>query len=181
MSDLWLPPQQQAGVRDFRQQVDAETMEQVDMELRNQVLHVHQLVQHLREFDPYLDVGFVGENVDHPQAQPNRWHLIRRNPDAPVTLTAITGPNGEYVEPGSGVYELVQRMDLQNNRVRSDMERRRLEEQREKERTQERKREEMREEVADRIKAKLNPGVSFTNQGRGWKQRAAARTQRKAA
>lgn len=179
-SDLWLPYQERKGVRDFREQVNAETMEQVDVELRNQVIHVRQLVEHLREFDPYLDIGYVGA-CDHPQLVPHRWHLIRRNPDAHTTALPITGPSGEYVEPGSEVYDLVQRMDMQNGRVRSDMERRRIEEQKEKERAQERKRNELREEIAERLKAKLEPGVSFANVGRGWSHRAGARTERKAA
>lgn len=69
--------------------------------------------QALKDFDPLLDLVKASENSDDPDLVPGYWHVRRRNAIGFDTYLAITGPDGEFAEPNSGIIEQLRRDDLQ--------------------------------------------------------------------
>jgi hypothetical protein len=96
--------------------------------------------------------------------RPGFWHVIRDNSDksAPPTVMTIEGPDGEYIEPNSGIFELLRRNDLQ--RPGAKRERREWQQrlEREERRQKEREREEMIAEANERWVAATRTSSRWT-------------------
>lgn len=60
---------------------------------------------------PILDAVAAG-------ARPGRYNVMRQAPGAPWTFKPITGPNGEFVEPTSRVFEMLKEQDWWDPAVR---------------------------------------------------------------
>lgn len=161
---------------------DAEAAERralIDEECLGQAQLAAHYTRILKDIDPYLELVFVrqppGVTVDPPgDIVWNRWHVMRKDPARQVPdFRPIVGPNGEYMEPHSGVFEQLKEADLWGDDGRHRLRKRKLEEQRQKEKEREAKLEEMHDEARLRIKAAFNPGVHFG--GKGWTARTAGR------
>lgn len=74
----------------------------------------------LRRIDPYLEIVWVGERVDHPDLYPARWHVFRNNPEGPPSAWPLIGDEGEYREPGAWVLDEMRAADMYNDRVHRD-------------------------------------------------------------
>ena len=126
----------------------------------------------LRDIDPYLDLVYVtrppGTDVDPPPGlRWNRWHVRRSAPGQEFpAFFPIEGPNGEFMEPHSGVFERLKEQDSWSPDGRERFYKRRLEEARLKERAAEESRAATREEIQQRLKSLFDTQVSFG--GRGW-------------
>src|SRR6266705_3618174 len=61
----------------------------------------------LKQIDPYLELIKARDDLSVQTAalKPGYWHIIRHNPGAPPSVTTWQGPNGEYREPDSGIYD----------------------------------------------------------------------------
>jgi len=95
------------------EQANAERNSVVEAHLRDQIAEGARLEQELKQLDPYLEVGFVGEGAPaYPGILPGRWHVIRRNPDGLDTFLPIAGPDGEYREPSFQMIDEMKRRDL---------------------------------------------------------------------
>lgn len=175
---LWLPPDVQARMNTERADDNAEA----DLLVQHDIQTAKRFTRELQAIDPYLELVWVGrppgwpDHVDPPAGIVfERWHVRRRNPDAPDTYIAWAGVDGSYREPDSGIFTMLAEGDMWSSGWNERKRRREAREQAEKARKREREREELREEIRDRWKAKTNLGVSFANQGRGWSYRAGAR------
>ena len=139
----------------------------VDEECLGQARLAAHYTRALRDIDPYLELVFVrqppGVNVDAPgDIVWNRWHVMRKDPTRTVPdFKPIVGPNGEYMEPHSGVFEQLKEADLWGNDGRERLRKRKLEDVRQRERRAEAEREEMHDEARLRIKAAFNPSINF--------------------
>lgn len=134
----------------------------------------------LAKMDPYLRLIFIGDDADVQGAVPNRYHLSRKSPDAPATLISITGPDGEFVEPGSAIFEKLAEGDLWNARSRRERELAQREAEAARDRKRAREAEARQEELKDRYNAAFRTSVSMSPDTR-WSQNAAGRRGRRAA
>lgn len=131
----------------------------------------------LKRIDPYLELARAQDTIRTGTAlKPGYWHIIRHNPGAPPSVMPIEGPDGEYVEPSSAVFEMLKRNDLQNPATG----RRRREREREleaaKARREARETEEMNAEVLERVLAVSRAQVSMSG---SWSQNHAGRRGRR--
>jgi hypothetical protein len=130
----------------------------------------------LMRADPYLRMVFCREPAPLEAvacgARPGRYNIVRSPPGAPVTFIPITGPDGEFVEPCSSVFEALKQMDWQDPVVQRERKRREeaLEEARAKAEAEEMRR--MDEEVLEAYLAGTRTQVSM-NADTPWAQNAA--------
>jgi len=110
-------------------------------------------------------------------AQPGRWHVGRWNEGAPATLLPIQGPNGEYMEPTSRVFEQLKAMDWWDDRVMRDKRKRERQMEEARIAREERERKEFDEEMYERYMAVSRTQVSM-NRDTPWTQNAAGRKHR---
>ena len=141
--------------------------------------HVEEFNRMLHEIDPAWDLVYVhrppGEECDPPAGMVwNRWHIRRTIPERRVPdFHPITGPDGEFMEPHSGVLEQLKEGDLWTPGVRERFRQRRLDAAIQRERAAEASRAEIREETRERLRSLFDTSISFG--GRGWTASAAGR------
>lgn len=133
----------------------------------------------LRDIDPYLDLVYVtkppGEELGPPPGlEWNRWHVRRTVPGQSFPMfLPITGPNGEFMEPHSGVLDRLKEQDMWSGDGQKRFRERRLEEARRREKAAEASRAEIREETQQRLKSLFDTSVHFG--GRSWTAQTAGR------
>jgi hypothetical protein len=125
----------------------------------------------LKRLDERLQMVWAPESVTAPGLVPGRFHVLRRNdPPAPVTpfplvRGLLTGdPDDEgFIEPGSWVFDWLQKSDLQNTTVQEERKRFQEEAERARQRRKQEEREETIWEIDERLRVANNPGgVLFT-------------------
>ncbi len=167
MSRLFLPP------RVSRELVEQRQVRDADIVLRSRTDGVcEEFTREFRKMDPYLSMIFIGDDAGVQGAVPNRYHISRRSPDAPATLISITGPNGEFVEPGSAIFAKLAEGDLWSARSRRERERAVEEAERARDRKRARETEARREELKERLDAAFRTQVSL-NRDTPWAQNMA--------
>jgi hypothetical protein len=169
MKKFWVPPTVSRELQDSTAQYRGE---------------VHQMARHagivqafnkeLRAIDPHLQMVWFDEDVVLEGVVPGRYHLLRDAPGVPPTLEPICGPNGEFMEPNSGLFNWLRESDMWNAEARRDRERRQEEARRSAERVREREREEIREELLDRYNAHFRTSVSM-DRSSPWSQNSRGR------
>jgi hypothetical protein len=141
--------------------------------------HVEQFNKVLRDIDPRLELVYIdqppGVTVGPPPGMVwNRWHVQITSPERDVPeFLPITGPNGEFMEPHSGVFEQLRETYTGSSDGQRRFRLRKLEEARQREKAAEAGRAEMREELQLRMKAAFNPSINFGT--RGWTARTAGK------
>lgn len=77
------------------------------------------LQRELEKLDRHLRVCFVDPEAANnrirdkaPGIRPGRWHVVRRNPGHVDSWFPLTGPNGEYRDPGMDVIDAMKALDL---------------------------------------------------------------------
>lgn len=153
---LWTPPAVQRDLVDRR------------LEYVQQLGHMVQMKHYmdyfnplLEEIDPYLQLVKAEENVEAGvPLRPGFWHIIRHNPGAPPSVMTIEGDEGEYIEPSSRLFMLLQKNDMWNsNSLKEENKKRRrlLEaEERQKERERVARQDEMMERVLSATRAQVS-------------------------
>jgi hypothetical protein len=103
---------------------------------------------------------------------PGYWHIKRDNSQHGMadSYLPIKGPNGEFMEPHSGVLDRLRERDMQRPGAWEEMIRWHDREEDERQARLAAERADFREEFALRYKAKANPGVSFSN-AKPWRYR----------
>lgn len=128
----------------------------------------------LKQIDPNLELVFAPPTAKTVGLKPGRWHVLKHVPGGPPNLKVIEGPDGEYVDPDSGLFDMLARSDLWNDRAVADQRRRAEAAQRAKERQEEREREALRAEAVERWAAVSRAQVSM-NRSVPWSQNHAGR------
>lgn len=176
MQRLWVPPRVSRELQDQTRQYAHEiaSTSRVDETCRR-------FNKDLRDMDPYLEMVFFPEGLPLPAgAVPGRYHLTYRAPAAPATLISLTGPNGEFIEPTSGVFKKLAQGDMWSNVNRKERDRRARVAERAAERAKRREDEDRLEELKDRFNAAFRTSVSMNRDSR-WSQNASGARGRKAA
>lgn len=125
---------------------------------------------YLKQYDPRLELVWVGDRATAPGLVPGRWHIRRLNEKTLDTYMPLVGPNGEYTEPHSGHLEALKRGDLWNRDVVGELRREREAQRVAEEKAKQAISEERVDTMATHIKSRLNPGVSFSD-ARPWRNR----------
>lgn len=126
---------------------------------------VHGALEHfnreLRRIDPYLELVRADPRSTHRMLKPGYYHLVRTPPDSPPTVTIWEGPNGEFREPGSELFEWLRHADLWSDRTRRVREKRQRELKRMAEREKAHETEDRREEMYQRLRSKTRLSVAI--------------------
>lgn len=138
---IWLPETER-----FRQQAES-----VLDQTRSELEHFN---RELKRIDPYIQLVRADPQSAHPQLRPGYYHIIQTPPGVPPTVEVWEGPNGEFREPGSDLFEYLRHTDGDSNRSRREREKRQRELKRAREREKERETEDRREELFQRLKSK---------------------------
>lgn len=144
---MWVPPKVHSQLLDERARLDAELLEGLEV-----VEILEHFTRELQKIDPYLHLLKAKEDATQPGLRPGYFHVVRNPPDAPAMVEVLEGPNGEFVEPGSNVFDLVERSDMWSARAMRLRQKKELDAVRSKERDRERERDERVEELYERWK-----------------------------
>lgn len=166
---IWLPPAVSAELVDLRRRHTSEVFDQARRDAT-----LDWWTDELRKIDPRLSLIKAKDGAEVPGMKPGYFHILRVNEGAPPSLIPVEGPNGEFREPDSGVFDLLRRNDLWNREAAHDRKRMAREAQEAKERRRERERHARLEELQQRVKALTETSVSMTT-ARPWTQTAGAR------
>lgn len=107
---------------------------------------------------------------------PGLYHIIRQNPDAPLSLFPVQGPDGEFAEPSEDVLERLRRMDAHSDRaekLRVQLQRQaRVHEQRAKELAHEERVDRVHDELQamTRTQVSMNPDVPWAQNASGFRR-----------
>lgn len=170
--DLWVPQSAQRDLVERRMEYQAEIVHMVQM--KHTMDHYNELLQ---EIDPYLQLVKAEEVVKAGvPLRPGFWHVIRHNPGAPPSVMTIEGEDGEYIEPSSRIFMLLQKNDMWNsNSLKEENRRRRLLQEAE-DRQKERDREARQNEMMERYLAATRTQVSMLP---NWSQNVAGKRGRR--
>lgn len=101
---------------------------------------------------------------------PGYWYAVRKNDDGKATYWPVDDQRtGEPIEPDSGFVERFRAMNTWERRVEEDRARKRVQAKKDAEHAQAQLRGEVRDEMLVRAKAKLQPGVSFSDGPWAWR------------
>jgi hypothetical protein len=169
---LWVPPRVSKELLEER--LLFEQMAALMFEVERDAV-CDELNRQLEPIDPNVQIVRAKPTVRTGfPIKPGFYHFVRHNPGAPLSITPITGPNDEYVVPGSQVVDMLRERDLQNPQVRRDMERREEERQARLEAEKQQMRDEIDTEVTERVLAATRTQVSL-NRDSAWSQNANGR------
>lgn len=166
---LWVPPkvseELRAGTAQYRREVieQARTDATVDFWTR-------ELRRELN--DPYLQM--IRAKRGATLMREGFYYILRHNPDAPPSLICVEGPDGEFIEPNSGIYELLRRGDMWSREANADREKRMREAEEAERRRKEREMEDRTQEIRERLEALTRTQVSM-NRGTKWSQNVSGR------
>lgn len=127
----------------------------------------------LRDLDPMLSLVKARDRVESGWMRPGYWYVRRCNAPFPDSYLVIEGPDGEFVEPHSGILEELRRLDTRRAGWFDDHRRAKDRERRDRDERRRRMAEDRRVEIAERVKAIDSPGVSMADTR--WTYRAGAR------
>lgn len=159
---FWVPPTVSREHRQVTAQHDADVLLRAKAALP-------QFNYDLKQIDEHLELVYVDSLTD-VGATPLRagyYHVLRRNPGAPVTVQVVEGPNGEFMEPTSALFEQLRFSDLWNGENMARLRSRHERAAQAADRLKAREREDRAEEVADRFNALERPSVSM-DRSRPW-------------
>jgi hypothetical protein len=172
MGNLWTPPA-----------VSAELAREADIanaEITRAVSHLKGRLDYwnseLRKIDHRLEMVWFDESAQGIMGVvPCRYHLIRRN-DAPTpwSVIPIQTSEGGYVEPDSGVFEMLLRDDMWSATAQRERDRHRRLAEAAKAREKARETEDRQQEILERVKAARDTFISM-NRSTPWSQNAAGR------
>lgn len=145
---MWVPPKVHADLLDERRRLDEATLKGMEL-----LAELKRFNAELQRIDPHLELVRASPNATLPGLRPGFYHLVRHNPSAPVSVEVLEGPGGEFVEPGSNVFDLVERSDMWSARAMRARQKRELDHARSEERRREREREQRLYEIRDRLRS----------------------------
>lgn len=173
---MWLPPGVTQEMFKERQRREGEAMQALDP--AGQQEWVERFNRELKAIDPYLKLLWCPDPapVDAVAcgAQPGRWHVMRHNPGAPISLLPITGPDGQYVEPNSAVFEKLRASDWWSPEVMRERKRVKEELERAKERREAQERAAFDQEMLERWQAVSRAQISMSRD-QPWSQNVKGR------
>lgn len=173
---LYLPPKVSRELQHETDQRNAMALQALNAE--RGFKWIQEFNHELQRIDPYIKLVWCPEPAPVDAiaigARGGRWNLFRKDPAAPAWATPITGPNGEFVEPTSAIFDKLQQMDWwnpRNLRERKQMEAKAREA---KERREQREREEHNQETYERWLAANRTFISM-DRSKPWTQSAKGR------
>lgn len=78
----------------------------------------------LRQIDEHLSLVLAKPNTTVDGLRPGYYHIVRMRPGHFAYIKPLEGPNGEYREPDSSLFDLVAEDDLWNDRAQREQRRR---------------------------------------------------------
>lgn len=118
----------------------------------------------LKLIDQRLEMVWFDEGVDIVGVVPNRYHVIRWNDaPAPPSLIPVVGPEGEFVEPNSALFDKLRAGDMWNGEARREQEKRQRRAEDARNRQMAREAEERQAEILERWIAATRTQVSMSS------------------
>lgn len=179
---VWLPPTVSRELLAEREQFRAVLEDQA---VRAKLIAVKGILDQfnyeLQRIDPKLELIRAQESVPAGiPMKPGYYHLVRWNEGAPPSVWPVEGPNGEFEEPTSRVFEMLKHNDLWDPRNMRLMRQREALAEQAADRQKIRDRQERQEEIMERVAAATRTQVSM-NRDTPWSQNASGRRHKRAA
>lgn len=169
---LWTPPAVQRELVERRHQYAANLVHMMQMKHTMDFFN-----KQLQEIDPYLQLVKAEEHVEAGiPLRPGFWHIVRHNPGAPPSVMTIEGEKGEYIEPNSRLFTLLQKNDMWNSNSLKEENRKRRKLLEAEERQKQREREARQQEMFERVQAATRVQVSMLP---NWSQNVAGKRGRR--
>jgi hypothetical protein len=160
MRNLWTPP-----TRENLQAREEYRRDLLEQARRDATLDFW--TRELKEIDPYLEL--IQAREDSTLMRPGFYYVLRHNPGAPPSLLCVEGPDGEFVEPNSGLFEKLRSSDMWNAEAERDRKERVRKAEEAETRRKERESEDRVQEMAERWQAVTRTQVSM-NRSSKWTQ-----------
>lgn len=117
---------------------------------------IDETIQHftaeLKSIDPDLELVKASNHASLPGLVPGYWHILRKG--MPTTILTLDGPNGEFREPGSWMYDWLLEQDMWNDRTQAMRAEQRQKAERAVERQKQRERQDRIQEFNERLASK---------------------------
>lgn len=119
MPTLWIPESRQeatarAAAEEHRQMLD---------ELERVAAALDHYNRELAKIDPHLEVMLAKPTTTVEGLKPGYYHIIRKRPGHFAYIKPVEGPNGEWRDLDSSIFELVAQDDLWNDRLQREQRR----------------------------------------------------------
>lgn len=129
--------------------------------------------EQLKELDPHLTLVKASEAGGAAHMRPGYWHVKMTDPETGWQhYMVIEGPDGQFMEPHSGVIDKLREHDLRRPGAFEEMLKQLDARDAAHASRQKDWHEAMKVEFAERYANKANASVSMANQGKGWRYRA---------
>lgn len=114
----------------------------------------------LKKIDPDLELVKASNTANVAGLRPGYFHVLRKG--MPCTLLVLEGPNGEFREPDSTLFDFVHQQDLWNDRAQGINKERQRKLHEARERQTDRERQARVEEANERIASLNRESISFS-------------------
>lgn len=177
---LFLPPSVAKEIADANRRYEAEVFDQAIQAYMGRVKGVlDEFTYELQKIDPRLEMMRASDSEawHSSEVPPGYYFVVRHNdPPAPPSIMPVQGPNGEFREPDSRLFEELKKNDLWNpaTKRRAEKQREQLEEAAERHKARERA--DRQRELYERYLANTRTQVSMLP---GWSQNVAGKRGRR--
>jgi hypothetical protein len=103
---LWVPPDVAAKLVEERREFQADVNRQIDS------AQLDRWDRELQRVDEHLRLVLAKPNAWGTPLKPGFWHIVRDNPGAPPSIMPIETADGEYLEPGPHMFDMLARGDM---------------------------------------------------------------------
>lgn len=163
MATIHLPSSVRTGGVALPRSVESEVMReqsQLALELYEITGKMEYYSRELKQIDPHLSVILAKPNTTVLGLKPNFYHIVRLRPGSPAYIKPVEGPNGEWRDLDSSIFDMVAEEDLWNDRTQRD--KREKARKADEARIRQRQREAMdrAREFDERLKSALNTSIS---------------------
>jgi hypothetical protein len=166
---IWVPPRVSAELRASTLEHQAQVMGQARRDAM-----LDWWTGELQKIDPKLSMIKARDDCDVAGMRAGYYHVLRIEPGAPASLFIIEGPDGEFMEPNSSVFDMLRRNDLWRREAVADRKRMQREAREAADKRRERERQARLEELRERVRAVTETSVSMHKGERPWTQTAKA-------
>ena len=157
---LWLP-------NTARQEVERDNQAIVQMVLLDEAIKYFN--KELKAIDADLELVKASNNATLAGLRPGYWHVLRKG--TPTTILCLQGPNGEFREPGSWMFQWLLEQDMWNDATQRERKQRQARADAALAREKERERQDRIAEFNERYKQRTTIQVPTMDFKRGWKSR----------
>lgn len=158
-NNIYLPQSARPKQADSEISREQAAMAQELFEVTGKLKHFN---DELSQIDEWLSVVLAKPNTTVEGLKPSYYHLVRRRPGHPAYVKVVEGPNGEWRDLDSSVFDLAAEDDLWNDRSQRELRQKARRSEEARQRQSDREAQDRAHEFDARLKSSLNGSISVT-------------------